>query len=125
MAEAKKAAARPRTKRPAGEAGVLEVIAEMPEPDRKLATKLHETIRAAAPDLAPKLWYGQPAYAKDGGVICFFRGAAIDGERYLTFGFSGKAQLDEGSFWPTAYAVTKLSAADAKEIAALVRRAVS
>ncbi|WP_421120503.1 DUF1801 domain-containing protein [Aquihabitans daechungensis] len=123
MADAKKPFV--RTKRPPGEAGVLEVIAEMPDSDRAIATKLHETIRASAPELTPKLWYGQPAYAKDGKVICFFRGAAIDGERYLTFGFSGDAKLDDGGFWPTAFAVAKLSAADAKKVAALVKQATS
>ena len=126
MAEAKKAATRPNPKkRPAGEAGVLEVIAEMPEPDRAVATKLHETIRASAPELSPKLWYGQPGYAKDGKVLCFFRGAAVDGLRYLSFGFSDLAKLDDGGLWPTAYAVTKLSAAEVKKVSALVKQAAS
>jgi len=123
MAEAKKPFV--RTKRPAGEAGILEVIAEMPEPDQTIATKLHETIRASAPELTPKLWYGQPAYAKDGKVVCFFRGAATDGERYLTLGFSGAANLDDGTFWPTAYAVAELTNADAEKVAALVKQAAS
>ena len=125
MARAENAAARSKPKRPPGEAGVLEVIAEMPDPDRAVATKLHETIRAAAPELTPKLWYGQPGYARDGKIICFFRGAAVDGERYLSFGFSSNANLDDGGFWPTAYAVTTLSDADAKKVAALVAQATS
>ena len=125
MAKARTAVARSKPKRPPGEEGVLEVIAEMPDPDRAVATKLHEIIRASAPELTPKLWYGQPGYAKDGKVICFFRGAAIDGERYLSFGFSSKANLDEGGFWPTAYAVTTLSDADAEKVAELVKQATS
>lgn len=112
-------------KKPDGEEGVLAVIAEMPEPDRAIAERLHATIVASAPDLTPKLWYGQPAYAKGGKVVCFFRGAAIDGERYLSLGFSGAAHLDDGNFWPTAYAITELTAADTKKIAALVKRAAS
>lgn len=99
-------------------------IAEMPPADRKIAERLHEVITEAAPDLAPKTWYKQPAYAKDGKVVVFFRGAAIDAERYLTLGFSGDAQLDDGSMWPTAYAVTDVTDADAERIAALVRTAV-
>ena len=120
------AAAKKPAKRPDGEEGVIAVIAEMPEPDRSTAEKLHAAIRAGAPDLVPKLWYGQPAYArpgKGGKVVVFFRGAAIDGERYLSLGFSGSANLDEGHVWPTAYAVTKLTAADVKVISALVERA--
>ena len=130
MAESKKtakeAAARPRpAKKPAGEEGVLATIAEMPEPDRGIAERLHATIRAAAPDLTPKLWYGQPAYAKGTKVVCFFRGAAVDGERYLTLGFSGEANLDDGKVWPTAYAVAGLTKADEKRIGALVKQAAS
>jgi uncharacterized protein YdhG (YjbR/CyaY superfamily) len=123
MAEAKRAA-----KKPDGAEGVLAVIAEMPEPDRTIAEKLHATITKAAPELTPKLWYGQPAYARGGAkgkVIVFFRGAAIDGERYVSLGFSGNANLDDGNVWPTAYAVTKVTAADAKTIATLVKRAAS
>lgn len=115
-------------KKPDGPEGVLAVIAEMPEADRVIAEKLHATITKAAPDLTPKLWYGQPAYAKGGAkgkVIVFFRGAAIDGERYLSLGFSGNANLEDGNVWPTAYAITKLTAADAKAIAALVKRAAA
>jgi hypothetical protein len=125
VAGSKKDESRSKAKRPPGEEGVLEVIAEMPDSDRAVATKLHETIRAAAPELTPKLWYGQPAYAKDGKVVCFFRGAAIDGERYLSLGFSSEANLDDGGFWPTAYAVTKVTDADARKIAALVQQATS
>lgn len=123
MADAKRPA-----RKPDGAEGVLAVIAEMPEADRVIAEKLHATITKAAPELTPKLWYGQPAYAKGGAkgkVIVFFRGAAIDGERYLSLGFSGNANLDDGNVWPTAYAVTKLTAADAKAIAALVKRAAA
>ena len=115
-------------KKPDGEEGVLAVIAEMPEPDRSIAQKLHATIRKAAPELSPRLWYGQPAYAKGGPkgkVVVFFRGAAVDGERYLSLGFSGHASLDDGNVWPTAYAVTELTAADAERIAAIVEQAAS
>jgi hypothetical protein len=122
------AATKRPAKKPDGEEGVLAVIAEMPEPDRTTAEKLHAAITKAAPELTPKLWYGQPAYAKGGPkgkVIVFFRGAAVDGERYLSLGFSGSANLDDGNVWPTAYAVTKLTVADAKRIAALVKQAAS
>lgn len=105
------------------EEAVLTTIAEMPAADRAIAERLHAVIRASAPDLAPKLWYGQPAYAKDGKVVCFFRGAEVDGERYLSLGFSGSANLDDGNVWPTAYAVTKLTKADEKRIGALVDKA--
>jgi uncharacterized protein YdhG (YjbR/CyaY superfamily) len=104
---------------------VLATIAEMPPADREIAERLHEIITTAAPELTPRLWYTQPAYAKDGKVVCFFRGAAKDDERYLSFGFSSNASLDDGSFWPTSYAVTKVSDADAKKITALVKKAVS
>jgi hypothetical protein len=110
-----------------GEA-VGEVIAAMPPADRAIAERLDAVIRASAPDLVPRLWYGQPAYAREGRggkVVCFFRGAEVDGERYLTLGFSGTANLDDGNIWPTAYAVTGLSAADEKAIGALVRKAAS
>lgn len=106
------------------DAAVLAVIAEMPPSDRTIAERLHALIRSSAPDLKPKLWYGQPAYANGAGkVICFFRGAAIDGERYLTFGFSGQATVDDGNVWPTSYAVTALTAADEKRLGALVAKA--
>jgi hypothetical protein len=124
--DAKKGSSRPRRAAKAGgEDAVLATIAEMPVPDRALAERLHEIIRSSAPDLTARLWYGQPAYAKDGKVICFFRGAAVDKERYLTFGFSSDAQLDDGNMWPTAYAVTALSAADEARIGELVKQAAS
>ena len=125
MAESKKAAPRPKKAKADPEEEVLATIAAMPDPDRAIAEELHATIRTAAPELQPKLWYKQPAYAKDGKVVCFFRGAAVDGERYLSFGFSGEANLDDGGMWPTAFAITKLSAADAKRIGALVAQAAS
>jgi len=108
-----------------GEDAVLAAIAAMPKSDRSIAERLHKLIRASAPELSAKLWYGQPAYAKDGRVVCFFRGAEVDKERYLTLGFSGEANLDDGQMWPTAYALTGLSAADEDKIAALVQQAAS
>ena len=123
---ARKGASRPRRAAKAGgEEAVLATIAEMPAPDRALGERLHEIIRASAPELSAKLWYGQPAYAKDGKVVCFFRGAEVDKERYLTFGFSSDAKLDDGNMWPTAYAVTALSAADEARIGELVKQAAS
>lgn len=123
---AKKAATRPRRAAKAdGEDAVLATIAAMPGPDRAIGERLHAIIGASAPELSAKLWYGQPAYAKDGKVVCFFRGAEIDKERYLTLGFSGEANLDEGHMWPTAYALTALSPADEARIGALVKRAAS
>ena len=109
--------------KPKGEEGVLATIAEMPEAERVIAERLHAIIRESVPELTPRLWYGQPAYAKNGKVICFFRGAEIDKERYLTFGFSGDANLDDGNMWPTAYALTGLSAADESRIKDLVVKA--
>jgi len=105
------------------EESVLETIRAMPDSDRAIAERLHAVIRESAPELAPKLWYGQPAYAKSGKVVCFFRGADVDKERYLSFGFSGEAQLDEGKMWPTSYALTGLDATTEKQIAALVKKA--
>lgn len=105
-------------------AELLDAIAGMPEEDRDLAERLHTVITTAAPSLAPKLWYKQPAYAKDGRIVVFFRGAAVDGERYLSLGFTGAAKLDDGNVWPTAYAVTALTAADEERLAALVQKAV-
>jgi len=104
---------------------VLEKIAEMQPSDRAMAKRLHALIRATAPGLTPRLWYGMPAYGKGGGVLCFFRGAEKFKTRYATFGFSDKAKLDEGSMWPTDFALTKLTDADEKRIAALVKQAVS
>ena len=106
-----------------GEGDVLAKIAEMPEPDRKMAARLHEIVKAAAPELAPKTWYGMPAYARDGKVVCFFQSAAKFGARYATFGFSDTAKLDEGDMWPTSFAVKELTPAVEEAVAALVRRA--
>jgi uncharacterized protein YdhG (YjbR/CyaY superfamily) len=108
-----------------GESAVLAKIAEMPEPDRAVATRLHALVKASAPALEPRTWYGMPAYAKDGKVVCFFQSAAKFKSRYATFGFSDQASLDEGSMWPTSFALKELTAAEEAEIAALVKRAVS
>jgi uncharacterized protein YdhG (YjbR/CyaY superfamily) len=104
---------------------VLAKIAELPEPDRALAQRLHAVIKASAPALSPRLWYGMPAYAKDGKVVCFFQSAQKFKTRYATLGFSDQANLDEGAMWPTAFALTELTAADEARIGALVKRAVS
>jgi uncharacterized protein YdhG (YjbR/CyaY superfamily) len=108
-----------------GESDVLSKIAAMPEPDRAMAKRLHAIIKASAPALSPKTWYGMPAYAKDGNVVCFFQSAQKFKTRYATFGFSDKANLDEGAMWPTAFALTQLTAADEARIGALVKQAVS
>src|SRR5215831_11869871 len=109
-----------------GGSDVLAKIAEMPEPDRAMATRLHAIITASAPALLPKTWYGMPAYAnKDGKVVCFFKSAGKFKSRYATFGFEESARLDDGTMWPTSYAVTKLTAADERKIAALVKKAAS
>ena len=108
-----------------GDDAVLETIAAMPAWERAIGERLHAIIRASAPELSARLWYGQPAYAKRGKVICFFRGAEIDKERYVTLGFSSEANLDEGHMWPTAYALTGLTAADEARIGALVEQAAS
>ena len=107
-----------------GERAVLEKIAELPESDRALAERLHAVITASVPDLEPKLWYGMPAYAKDGKVVCFFQTAQKFKTRYATIGFSDQAKLDDGAMWPTSYALTELTADDEARIAALVRRAL-
>jgi len=107
-----------------GESAVLAKIGEMPAPDRALGERLHAIIKASAPALSPKLWYGMPAYAKDGKVVCFFRNAGKFKERYAMFGFNDSAKLDEGSMWPVAFALTKLTAADDAKIRALVKNAV-
>lgn len=104
---------------------MLEKIAEMEAPDRALAERIHALVSEAAPELAPKLWYGQPAWARRGRVVCFFRSGKGDRERYSTFGFTPEAALDEGGFWPTSYAVERLSRAAERTITALVRRAAS
>jgi uncharacterized protein YdhG (YjbR/CyaY superfamily) len=112
--------------RAAGESDLLAKIAEMQEPDRSMATRIHEIVKANAPELAPKTWYGMPAYAnKDGNIICFFQTAQKFGARYATFGFNDRANLDDGSMWPVAYALTALNAADEAKITALVKKAVS
>ena len=108
-----------------GESDVLAKIAEMPEPDRAKAERLHALVKATAPDLSPRTWYGMPAYAKDGEVICFFQSAQKFKSRYATLGFSDKANLDEGAMWPTSFALKKLTAADEARIGALVKKAVS
>jgi uncharacterized protein YdhG (YjbR/CyaY superfamily) len=108
-----------------GEQEVLAKIAEMAEPDRAMAERIHEIVKAAAPALTPRTWYGMPAYARDGKVVCFFQSAQKFKARYATVGFSDKANLDEGSMWPTSYALKKLTAAEEKRIAALVKQAMS
>jgi uncharacterized protein YdhG (YjbR/CyaY superfamily) len=108
-----------------GEADLLAKIAEMQEPDRVMAERLHAIIMASAPDLSPKTWYGMPAYAKDGNLICFFKSAQKFKTRYATLGFSDKANLDDGTMWPTDYALMKLTAANEARIVALVKKAVS
>ena len=115
----------PRAKKADGEGDVLAKIAEMPEPDRAMAERLHAIIKASAPALSPRTWYGMPAYAKDGNVVCFFQCAHKFKARYATFGFSDEAKLDEGAMWPNAFALTKLTAADEARIGALVKKAVS
>jgi uncharacterized protein YdhG (YjbR/CyaY superfamily) len=115
----------PRADKAAEESAVLAKIAEMVEPDRAMAERLHEIIKASAPALSPKLYYGMPAYAKGGKVVCFFQPAQKFKSRYATFGFNDDAKLDEGTMWPTAYALTELTAADEARIAGLVKRAVS
>jgi hypothetical protein len=104
---------------------VLAKIAEMPEPDRALGERLHAIIKASAPALSPRLWYGMPAYAEGGKVVCFFQSAQKFKTRYATFAFSDEANLDDGAMWPTAFALTKLTAADEARIGALVKKAVS
>ncbi|HZV52282.1 MAG TPA: DUF1801 domain-containing protein [Candidatus Dormibacteraeota bacterium] len=108
-----------------GESDVLAKIAEMPEPDRTMAERLHAIIKASAPDLSPKTWYGMPAYARNGKVVCFFQNAQKFNARYATLGFSDAANLDEGNMWPTSFALKELTAAEEARIAALVRKAVS
>jgi uncharacterized protein YdhG (YjbR/CyaY superfamily) len=107
-----------------GERDLLTKIAEMAEPDRRMAERIHAIVTASAPDLAPRTWYGMPAYAKDGKVICFFQAASKFNVRYATFGFQPDANLDDGTMWPTGFALTALTAADEARIAELVKRAV-
>jgi uncharacterized protein YdhG (YjbR/CyaY superfamily) len=108
-----------------GESALLTKIAEMPEPDRAMAERLHALINAAAPELVPKTWYGMPAYAKDGKVVCFFQSAHKFKSRYATFGFSDAAHLDDGALWPTSFALKELTPAVEKRIAALVKKAAT
>jgi uncharacterized protein YdhG (YjbR/CyaY superfamily) len=107
-----------------GESDLLAKIAEMPPRDRAMAKRIHAIVTASAPTLSPKTWYGMPAYAKDGKVVCFFQSAAKFKARYATFGFSDEASLDQGAMWPTSFALKELTAADEKKIASLVKKAV-
>jgi uncharacterized protein YdhG (YjbR/CyaY superfamily) len=120
-----KTEARASKSRAEGERALLAAIAEMPEPDRSMAERLHAIVTATAPDLWPKNWYGMPAYARDGKVVCFFQSAAKFKSRYATFGFTDQAGLDEGAMWPVAFALKKLTAAEEKVIVALVKKAVA
>jgi uncharacterized protein YdhG (YjbR/CyaY superfamily) len=122
---AMKARARELKEKTDGESAVRASIAAMSPQDRTIAKRVHELVKAAAPDLSPKTWYGMPAYAKDGKVVCFFRNAGKFKERYAMFGFNDTAKLDQGAMWPVAYALTKLTPADEAKIRALVKRAVS
>ena len=120
-----KAEARRGSDRAAGEKDLLAKIAEMPDPDRVMAEKFHAIVTATAPDLAPKTWYGMPAYARDGKLICFFQAAAKFKARYATFGFEENANLDVGDMWPTSFALRKLGPAEEARIVELVKKAVS
>jgi uncharacterized protein YdhG (YjbR/CyaY superfamily) len=121
-----KAQARANKKKAEGESDLLAKIAEMPEADRAMAERLHEIVKASAPALSPKTWYGMPAYAKEGKVVCFFQSAKKFNSRYATLGFSDEANLDEeGSMWPTSFALKELSATEEARIGELVKRAVS
>jgi uncharacterized protein YdhG (YjbR/CyaY superfamily) len=115
----------PRAGKAAGESAVLAKLAELPDPDRVMAERLHAIIKASAPALSPRTWYGMPAYAKDGKVVCYFTPASKFKERYATFGFNATANLDEGNMWPTSFALTELTAAEEARIGALVKKAVS
>ena len=124
--ELKTAARRgPRASKTDGESDVLTKIAEMPDTDRVLAERLHDIIKASAPGLSPRTWYGMPAYAKDGKIVCFFQSAQKFKTRYATLGFSDQANLDDGNMWATAYALKDLTAADEERIAALIEKAVN
>jgi uncharacterized protein YdhG (YjbR/CyaY superfamily) len=120
-----KAEARASQDKAAGENDLLAKIDEMPEPERAMAKRLHEIIKASAPVLSPKTWYGMPAYAKNGKVVCFFQSARKFNTRYATLGFSDQANLDEGHMWSTAFALKKLSAAEEAKVSALVKKAVT
>jgi uncharacterized protein YdhG (YjbR/CyaY superfamily) len=119
LVQERKAAARGED----GESAVLAKIAEMPEPDRAMAERFHAIVKTSVPSLSPRTWYGMPAYAKDGKVVCFFQSAAKFKARYATFGFSDKADLDDGNMWPTSFALKELTAAEEKKIAGLVKKA--
>ena len=119
-----KAEERRGKKKADGKSDVLAKIAEMPEPDRGMAERLHTLITASAPALSPKTWYGMPAYAKDGKIVCFFQSAAKFDSRYATFGFSDEANIDQGAMWPTSWALEALTAAEEKKIVTLVKKAV-
>ncbi len=121
----RKAEERAGKNRAEGERAVLAAIDAMSEPDRSMAKRLHAIVTATAPDLWPKTWYGMPAYAKDGKVVCFFKAAEKFDSRYATFGFEEAANIDQGEMWPTSFALKKLTAADEKKIGALVKKAVS
>jgi hypothetical protein len=116
---------RKTTKKDDDEAAVLAAIAEMPEPDRTMGERLHAIIKASASELMPKTWYGMPAYARDGRIVCFFQSSAKFNTRYMTLGFSDKANLDEGRMWPTSFALKELTVAEESRIEALVKKAVS
>jgi uncharacterized protein YdhG (YjbR/CyaY superfamily) len=120
-----KAEERTSKNKAAGESDLLAKIDELPEPDRAMAERIHAIVAASAPDLWPKTWYGMPAYAKDGKVVCFFQSAEKFKSRYATFGFSDEANLDEGAMWPTAFALKELTPAAEAKIGALVKKAVS
>ncbi len=120
-----KAEERANKDRAEGESDLLAKIAEMPEHDRAMASRLHEIITASAPVLAPKTWYGMPAYARDGKIVCFFQPASKFNARYATFGFNDTANIDEGNMWPTSFALKELTPAEEERIAALVKQAVS
>ena len=120
-----KAEARANKNKAEGESDVLAKIAEMPKADRVQADRIHALVKANAPDLAPRTWYGMPAYAKDGKIVCFFTSADKFKSRYATFGFNEDAKLDEGNMWPTSFALTKLTSAEEAKIAKLLKKAVS
>ncbi|HVM31040.1 MAG TPA: DUF1801 domain-containing protein [Candidatus Limnocylindrales bacterium] len=119
-----KAEERAQKDRAAGERDVMAKIAEMPEPDRTMAERIHAIVTESAPELLPRTWYGMPAYARNGKVVCFFTAASKFGERYATFGFQPEANLDEGNMWPTSFALKELTGADEAHIADLVKRAI-
>ena len=119
-----KAQARGKATREEGERDILAKIKTMPEPDKSMAKRIHDIVSETAPDLVPRTWYGMPAYSKDGDVLCFFQAASKFKSRYAMFGFSDKANLDEGNIWPTYYALSKLTDVEEKKLAALVKKAV-